>query len=255
VAWTDPNRIKAPIPVSSDTYASENAIAYTNNASPDLQEPAGRPSGRGSDIHADKGTSTATPLPRRITVNATGSMRSGANAIRQSSELAAKATRVTTVRNAFVTSPCRAALGRQRLRAPIDTHPKLTRTRSHAALVVHRAVGIALRPPIIAQRIARRRLILRGRRARVLVLVRGNGLGFVFGGERSRRPVDREIPEPHFGVSDALGRLVLGMLAEPATPALAALIRRHCGVVIGAVALLVVLGASLGLFKAGSACN
>jgi len=53
-------------------------------------------------MSADKGTKTATPLPSRMAVKATGSIRSGASAILQSRELAAKATRVTVVRKAFI---------------------------------------------------------------------------------------------------------------------------------------------------------
>jgi hypothetical protein len=87
------------------------------------------------------------------------------------------------------------------------------------------------------------------------VLVRRNGLGFVFGGERPCRTIDSEVPEPHFGVADALGRLIVGMLSQPATPTVTPLLGGHRWVVIGAVALLVGLDGPLGLFKAGSACN
>ena len=96
---------------------------------------------------------------------------------------------------------------------------------------------------------------LRGRGAGILVLVRRNGLGFVFGRQRPSRSVDGELPQAHFGIADALWWLVLRMLVDPDAPTVTPLLGGHRWVVIGAVALLVGLDGSLGLFKAGSACN
>lgn len=98
-------------------------------------------------------------------------------------------------------------------------------------------------------------MILRGWGAGILVLVRRNGLGFVFGGERPRGSVDGELSQAHFGIADALWWLILRMLVDPDAPTVTPLLGGHRRVVIGAVALLVGLDGSLGLFKAGSACN
>jgi hypothetical protein len=140
------------------------------------------------------------------------------------------------------------------LRAPIHTNPKLALASCHTALVFHLAIRIAAGPSIIAERDAPRRVILAGGRTRVLVL-EGRDRLRVLARKRPRRPVERELLETHFGVADELRRLVLGLLIEPSAPTTATLIQGYRGVEVGAVALLVVISASLGLFKAGSACN
>ena len=83
------------------------------------------------------------------------------------------------------------------------------------------------------------------RRDRLWLLVR----------KRPRRPVDGQLLQAHFCVANEFGRLILRLLVEPVAPAVSALIGGHRWIEVGAVALLVVVGASLGLFKAGSACN
>jgi hypothetical protein len=97
-------------------------------------------------------------------------------------------------------------------------------------------------------------MILPGRSSRILVLVRWDGLRLL-ARERPRRSVDGELLEAHFGVADELRRLILRLLIEPAGPAATALIQGHRWIEIGAVALLVVVSAPLGLFKTRSACN
>ena len=98
-------------------------------------------------------------------------------------------------------------------------------------------------------------LIFGGGRPWVFVLVGGEGLGDVVGWKRAGGAVDGKLFEAHFGVPDPLGGLCGATRLEPSGPACAALIGAHRRVVVGAVALLVCLLASLGLFKAGSACN
>jgi hypothetical protein len=88
----------------------------------------------------------------------------------------------------------------------------------------------------------------------ILVLARGDGLRLL-ARERPRRSVDGELLEAHFGVADELRGLILRLLVEPAGPAATALIRGHRWIEVGAVALLVVAGAPLSLFKTRSACN
>lgn len=139
-------------------------------------------------------------------------------------------------------------------RASVHADPILAFTRSHAALVLHFAVSVAARPPIVAERITRGNLILARRRTWILMLVRWNRLGLL-AGERPCRAVDRQLSEALFRIPHTLRRLILRILVEPAAPAHATLIRGHRWVVVRPVALLVVIGASLCLFKARSACN
>jgi len=140
------------------------------------------------------------------------------------------------------------------LRAPIHANPKLALASCHATLVLHLAIGVAAGPSVIAERDAARRVIFAGRSARVFVLERGHRLRLLVR-ERPRRSVEGELPEAHFSVADELGRLVFRLLIEPPVPATATLVGGDRRVEVGPVALLVVVGASLGLFKAGSACN
>ena len=139
-------------------------------------------------------------------------------------------------------------------RATIHTNPKLALASRDASLVLHVAIRIASGPAVIAERDASRCLVLAGRGARVLMLARRDRL-WLLARQRPRRPVYSQLLQAHFGVADELRRLIFRLLIKPVAPAAPTLIRGHRWIEVGAVALLVVVGASLGLFKAGSACN
>ena len=113
---------------------------------------------------------------------------------------------------------------------------------------------VAPSPASVAKRVTRRGLVLGGRWALIVVRAHGDRLRWM-ARERFRRAVDPELLQAHLGVADALQGLVLRAFGEPAAPAVVTPIRGHRRVVVGAVALLVSLDASLGLFKARSACN
>jgi len=140
------------------------------------------------------------------------------------------------------------------LRTPIDANPKLALTRRHAGLALQVAVAVAVGPAVVAERVAAGHLVFARRRSWVFVLVARHGLRRV-DGEWPGRSVDGELIQAHFGVAESLGGLIRGMRSKPTCPAAAPLRRGHGGVVVGAVALLVRLLASLRLFKAVSACN
>jgi len=140
------------------------------------------------------------------------------------------------------------------LRTPVHANPKFALTSRHAGHVLQLAIAVAARPAVVAQRIAAGQLILARRWPWELVLVGGHGLRRVCR-EWAGGAVDGELIQAHFGVADALGGLCRRMGLEPFGPAVAALCDGYRGVVVGAVALLVRLLASLRLFKAVSACN
>ena len=115
-------------------------------------------------------------------------------------------------------------------------------------------MAVARGPMVVAERRAGRGRVLGGWRTRILVLVSGRRSHFRVR-KRSRRAIDRELLEPHLRVADTLRRIVFNPLVEPGAPALPSLFDADGGIVVGSVTLLVALRASLGLFKARSACN
>jgi hypothetical protein len=111
VAWTAPNKSKAPVPAERDLYANEKPAAYTTSATAEIQLPYRSDKSRARSEELQKvstnreavrsaiillrtlsmSQSATAPEKIRMNVKVAGSMLPFVNAARQRSELLAKA--------------------------------------------------------------------------------------------------------------------------------------------------------------------